>query len=99
MNGDKVDIIYSNIKHAFFQVRDWMTSHDLYFICSQSYVRVCLFVLQPSKGEMIALLHFHLKVCVGVCVCGCGCGWVGGWVGVFAHGAWCGVHEYTQAGV
>lgn len=34
LKGDKVDIIYNNIKHAFFQ---------------------------PSKGEMICLLHFHLK--------------------------------------
>jgi nucleosome binding factor SPN SPT16 subunit len=34
LKGDKVDILYSNIKHGFFQ---------------------------PSKGEMIVLLHFHLK--------------------------------------
>ncbi|XP_003384743.1 PREDICTED: FACT complex subunit SPT16-like [Amphimedon queenslandica] len=34
LRGDHVDIIYNNIKHAFFQ---------------------------PSKGEMIVLLHFHLK--------------------------------------
>ena len=35
LKGDRVDILYSNIKHAFFQ---------------------------PSKGEMIVLIHFHLKV-------------------------------------
>lgn len=35
LKGDKVDILYNNIKHAFFQ---------------------------PSKGEMIVLIHFHLKV-------------------------------------
>ncbi|XP_065915341.1 FACT complex subunit SPT16-like [Dysidea avara] len=34
LKGDRVDILYSNIKHAFFQ---------------------------PSKGEMIVLIHFHLK--------------------------------------
>ncbi len=47
IKGDKVDILYSNIKHAFFQ---------------------------PSKKQMIVLLHFHLKVCVRavfVCVCAC----------------------------
>lgn len=37
MRGDKVDILYNNIKNAFFQ---------------------------PCDGEMIILLHFHLKVCV-----------------------------------
>lgn len=37
IKGDKVDILYSNIKHAFFQ---------------------------PSKKQMIVLLHFHLKVCL-----------------------------------
>lgn len=35
IRGDKVDILYNNIKHAFFQ---------------------------PCDGEMIILLHFHLKV-------------------------------------
>ena len=35
LKGDRVDILYNNIKHAFFQ---------------------------PSKGEMIVLIHFHLKV-------------------------------------
>ena len=35
VRGDKVDILYNNIKHAFFQ---------------------------PCDGEMIILLHFHLKV-------------------------------------
>lgn len=40
MKGDKVDILYSNMKCAFFQ---------------------------PSKKEMIVLLHFHLKVSV-VCL-------------------------------
>ena len=39
MKGDKVDILYNNMKHAYFQ---------------------------PSKGEMIVLLHFHLKVLVTV---------------------------------
>eukprot|EP00731_Ephydatia_muelleri_P026734 Em0018g834a len=34
LKGDKVDILYKNVKHAFFQ---------------------------PSKNEMIVLLHFHLK--------------------------------------
>ncbi|CAB4067887.1 FACT complex subunit spt16,FACT complex subunit SPT16,FACT complex subunit spt-16 [Lepeophtheirus salmonis] len=34
IRGDKVDILYNNIKHAFFQ---------------------------PCDGEMIILLHFHLK--------------------------------------
>ncbi|KAB7506147.1 FACT complex subunit spt16 [Armadillidium nasatum] len=34
VRGDKVDILYNNIKHAFFQ---------------------------PCEGEMIILLHFHLK--------------------------------------
>ncbi|CAM1310156.1 SUPT16H (predicted), partial [Pycnogonum litorale] len=34
VRGDKVDILYNNIKHAFFQ---------------------------PCDGEMIILLHFHLK--------------------------------------
>ncbi|CAH0383891.1 unnamed protein product [Bemisia tabaci] len=34
LRGDKVDILYNNIKHAFFQ---------------------------PCDGEMIILLHFHLK--------------------------------------
>ena len=37
VRGDKVDILYNNIKHAFFQ---------------------------PCDGEMIILLHFHLKVSV-----------------------------------
>ena len=35
VRGDKVDILYNNIKHALFQ---------------------------PCDGEMIILLHFHLKV-------------------------------------
>ena len=35
VRGDKVDILYNNLKHAFFQ---------------------------PCDGEMIILLHFHLKV-------------------------------------
>ena len=35
LKGDKVDILFNNVKHAFFQ---------------------------PSKKEMIVLLHFHLKV-------------------------------------
>lgn len=35
MRGDKVDILYNNIKHAIFQ---------------------------PCDGEMIIVLHFHLKV-------------------------------------
>ena len=35
IRGDKVDILYNNIKHAFYQ---------------------------PCDGEMIILLHFHLKV-------------------------------------
>jgi len=35
VRGDKVDILYNNIKNAFFQ---------------------------PCDGEMIILLHFHLKV-------------------------------------
>lgn len=35
VRGDKVDILYNNIKNAFFQ---------------------------PCEGEMIILLHFHLKV-------------------------------------
>lgn len=35
MRGDKVDILYKNIKHAVFQ---------------------------PCDGEMIIVLHFHLKV-------------------------------------
>lgn len=34
VRGDKVDILYNNIKHAFFQ---------------------------PCDGEMVILLHFHLK--------------------------------------
>jgi len=34
LKGDRVDILFNNLKHAFFQ---------------------------PSKGEMIVLLHFHLK--------------------------------------
>lgn len=37
VRGDKVDILYNNIKNAFFQ---------------------------PCDGEMIILLHFHLKVSV-----------------------------------
>jgi len=37
VRGDKVDILYNNIKNAFFQ---------------------------PCDGEMIILLHFHLKVCI-----------------------------------
>ena len=37
LKGDRVDILFNNVKHAFFQ---------------------------PSKGEMIVLLHFHLKVSV-----------------------------------
>lgn len=36
VRGDKVDILYNNIKHAIFQ---------------------------PCDGEMIIVLHFHLKVC------------------------------------
>lgn len=36
VRGDQVDILYNNIKHAFYQ---------------------------PCDGEMIILLHFHLKVC------------------------------------
>ena len=39
VRGDKVDILYNNIRTAFFQ---------------------------PCDGEMIILLHFHLKV--GRCV-------------------------------
>lgn len=35
VRGDKVDILYNNIKHAIFQ---------------------------PCDGEMIIVLHFHLKV-------------------------------------
>lgn len=35
IRGDKVDILYNNIKNAFFQ---------------------------PCDGEMVILLHFHLKV-------------------------------------
>ena len=35
VRGDKVDVLYNNISHAFFQ---------------------------PCDGEMIILLHFHLKV-------------------------------------
>ena len=35
IRSDKIDILYNNIKHAFFQ---------------------------PCDGEMIILLHFHLKV-------------------------------------
>ncbi len=35
IRGDKIDVLYNNIKHAFFQ---------------------------PCDGEMIILLHFHLKV-------------------------------------
>lgn len=37
VRGDKVDILYNNIKHAFFQ---------------------------PCDGEMIILLHFHMKVMI-----------------------------------
>lgn len=37
VRGDKVDILYNNIKHAIFQ---------------------------PCDGEMIIVLHFHLKVCL-----------------------------------
>lgn len=37
VRGDKVDILYNNIKNAFFQ---------------------------PCDGEMIILLHFHLKVLI-----------------------------------
>jgi nucleosome binding factor SPN SPT16 subunit len=37
VRGDKVDILYNNIKNAFFQ---------------------------PCDGEMIILLHFHLKVTI-----------------------------------
>ena len=37
VRGDKVDILYNNIKHSIFQ---------------------------PCDGEMIIVLHFHLKVCV-----------------------------------
>lgn len=37
IRGDKVDILYNNIKNAFFQ---------------------------PCDGEMVILLHFHLKVCI-----------------------------------
>jgi nucleosome binding factor SPN SPT16 subunit len=40
VRGDKVDILYNNIKNAFFQ---------------------------PCDGEMIILLHFHLKV-VSLCL-------------------------------
>ena len=43
LKGDRVDILFNNVKHAFFQ---------------------------PSKGEMVVLLHFHLKVCT--CVLGGG---------------------------
>jgi hypothetical protein len=39
VRGDKVDVLYNNIKHAFFQ---------------------------PCDGEMIILLHFHLKVGISV---------------------------------
>ena len=39
VRGDKVDILYNNIKNAFFQ---------------------------PGDGEMIILLHFHLKVCIDI---------------------------------
>ena len=38
IRGDKIDILYNNIKHAFYQ---------------------------PCDGEMIILLHFHLKVFYG----------------------------------
>ena len=38
IRGDKIDILYNNIKHAFYQ---------------------------PCDGEMIILLHFHLKVFFG----------------------------------
>ena len=41
VRGDKVDILYNNIKNAFFQ---------------------------PCDGEMIILLHFHLKVGTTGCV-------------------------------
>ena len=37
IRGDKIDILYNNIKHSFYQ---------------------------PCDGEMIILLHFHLKVCI-----------------------------------
>lgn len=39
VRGDKVDILYNNIKHALFQ---------------------------PCDGEMIIVLHFHLKVYLSV---------------------------------
>lgn len=38
VRGDKVDILYNNIKHAIFQ---------------------------PCDGEMVIVLHFHLKVSFG----------------------------------
>ena len=41
VRGDKVDILYNNIKHSIFQ---------------------------PCDGEMIIVLHFHLKVCERVCM-------------------------------
>ena len=39
LKGDKVDLVYNNIKQAFFQ---------------------------PSRSEMIVLLHFHMKVSLGI---------------------------------
>lgn len=39
IRGDKIDIMYNNIKHAFFQ---------------------------PCDGEMVIILHFHLKVSLDI---------------------------------
>ena len=39
IRGDKIEILYNNIKHAFYQNCD---------------------------GEMIILLHFHLRVCLHI---------------------------------
>ena len=39
LKGDKVDLLYNNVKQAFFQ---------------------------PSRSEMIVLLHFHMKVSPGL---------------------------------
>ena len=78
--GEHVDILYGNVKHAFFQARNLF--YSIYFSpflqsllvnqidgCYIQSVRepfnaksnVSLF-LQPCDGEMIILLHFHLKV-------------------------------------
>ncbi|XP_041319184.1 FACT complex subunit SPT16-like, partial [Pyrgilauda ruficollis] len=58
VRGDKVDILYNNIKHAGGRFRFTSVRGDKVDIL---YNNIKHAVFQPCDGEMIIVLHFHLK--------------------------------------